>query len=1218
MTYKRYFLALSMTAATLFAFSCAKEADQPAPAAKEGTVRFTAQAPEVKTTIEDGSGSTRIVKWAVDDVIDIIWAEGATTSKAQTAGTSTTFDAEVDPANIYYALYPAGCGSVSEDVVTISVPTIQTGAFAAANIAVAKTDGASRNLAFSNATALVKFSVGSAGFSKAVFTATNGEAIAGDAAIDFSSSPIGIGAATNAASAIEVPLNGAGEYYFAALPAGELTGGFSVTLYKGETADKTVFVRSASLSRAKIMALGTLDDVVVITNIFVTPEGKGNKSGKSWDNAMGAAELADFLAQPVDGEGNQVDELALAKALILDGVTIHMAAGEYYLAKDAVEYVKVAFTGYPTQVAINFKGGYPADKTGTDVSWTMPTAGEEAPANCTILSGNKEKGILRFGDQTNISFEGITIKDAKFPGSEDNAAVYCAADDGNCSVVFNACRVIDNENTDAKSAAGIMLVKAEGTIENCYFSGNYARNGSCVNLNAAAGDVTITNCVFTGNQTFNTSGALQNGGKNLTVTNCVFTNNTAGSYGGGAFHSNGNGAVSNFTECSFEGNSASKGGAVSLQNATATFTKCSFKNNSATEGSKKEAGDGDSDVQKAFAGGAIILHHANSVCTLNNCSFEGNTAPNGNGGAIAYEEAAATLNINAGTSFTNCSSYGPGGAIFVRKGSLNIAGTAESKVKFIGCKTLATGNQHGNGGAIWLANNTSTSIEHALFDNCEAGQEDGSTVNYSNGGSIRAMGVTSLQVSNAEFKGNRGRNGMCLSLELAGNSLCKFTDCNFHDNIGRSGASKNGTGGNFHGGVAQLGYGTVQFERCAFTDNVAYHGSGAVHQNGANTLLKCKDCTFTHNTAINGNGGCVTVELEGSVELDACTFTNNNVTASSTTRRDGGVFYFSVAGSSLKAEGCTFKGNSIIGAGDKNPYGGVIRAGGNSDFSFTDCVFDGNGSTIVYSGACFSLNQDTVLKMDGCLFKNNFCRSRGACIQGGTASLVYLNNVSFYNNYTTAGGGWGVNTHFGNANLCMNNVTSINNHSTNANPGNCASFNGDGGFLVVNSTIIDATPTAVVRRGGSNGRKAIFCNDVLINTADANNTWAMNQATNFSSKGHNVVSTDGTYNNAAPDTNDLLGQTSLPSGAYSEHWTETPHYATYTWNNSLSGFSAAKQADVIAAIEAYTETDTVHTSIKSIGADFKAWLESLDPTGYSVDSRNVARAGTWWPGSYQN
>ena len=1220
MNTKKYFLALSMAAAAIFTLSCNREPNEPNPA-KEGTVVFTAQSPSVKTTIEDGTGTTRIVKWEVNDEIDIFWDGGTTTSEATTAGTTTTFEATVDPASAYYAVYPVGNGDMpGTDVLAINVPASQDGTFASANIAVAKTDAISHNFAFSNATALVKFNITDASYTKLVFAAASGEAIAGDANVDFNFTPIQLEEAINASSTIEVAIPGAGEYYFAALPVGALAGGFSVTLYKGTSADKTVYVTTASLERASILNLGAVDGVSTVTDVFVKPIGAGTKSGKSWDNAMGVDELREFIAQPVDGSGAQISDLAEAKARILDGVTIHMAKGDYYLAGEAGKHVKVEFNGYDHQVAITFRGGYPDDKTGTDVSgWTMPSAAEAAPTYCTAFTGNDEAGIFVFGNQTNVTFEGITFKDGNLSSLTNNSAAVRveAGSTGNSTLTLTYCRVIDNNNSDSYSGAGIAVSKGSATFDHCYFGGNHARNGSAINLGSGGGTVTISDCLFKGNTTFNTSGALQNGGKTLTVTTCTFEGNTAGSYGGGAFHTNGTGANTTFTDCVFTGNSAGQGGAVSVQTAQVTFTDCTFTNNTATNGSQKAAGDDDSDVLGSQAGGAIILHNANSVCTLNNCTFTGNSATKGNGGAIAYENAAATLNINAGTTFSNCTAYNLGGAIFTIKGKLNITGTSASKVSFTGCHTLATGNQHGNGGAIWLGDGSTTSVTYAVFDGCEAGQEDGSTVNYSNGGAIRMRAVSSFSASNCEFTGCRGRNGMCLSFEL-GSKKATFTDCDFHDNIGRSGASNNGTAGNFHGGAAQLGSGTAEFTRCAFTDNVAYHGSGAVHQNGASTTSKFTDCTFTRNSCLDGNAGCITVEKAGLVQADGCTFTNNSIVSGSTVRH-GGVFYLAIAGSNLKATGCTFTGNKITGSG--NAYGGVVRAQDNSDIEFTDCLFDGNGNVgsggTIYGGGCIALNQNAHMKVNNCLFKNNVAKTRGAAIQGGTNVIVYMNNVGFYNNTTTSSGGWGVNTHFGNANVCMNNVSSYNNRSTNGSPGNCVSFNGDGGWLVVNSTIIDGTPTALVRRGG-NSRKSIFCNNVLINTNTTDNVWAMNNATNFSSAGHNVISADDTYNNAAPAGSDLLGKTSLPSGSWSEHWDATPHYAVYTWTGSLTGFTPAVQADVTAAIEAYDEVDTIHTSIASIGADFKAWLESLS-SGYAADGRCVARGtGDWWPGAYQN
>lgn len=1224
-----------MAAIATLVVSCNKEKDYAGKEEVSGDkLRFEATAAEVKTTIENGSGAERIVKWAAGDEITIYFDGGSAEATASEAGTSTTFEATTSAsAENYYAVYPtdaaSGLTTGDPDVLNVAVPAAQDGSFAKANIAVAKTTAADKSFAFKNATALVKFSVGD-GYTKAVFTGNKGENLAGTVPVTFGSADITLGEVVTPAKKIEVTLNGAPEYYFAVLPQ-TFESGFSITLYKGDVADTPKAVHaSRTLDRATILNLGRVDEVASITDYFVTPLGKGKKSGKSWDNAMGAAELKSLLEQPLDGSGNPIAEASDAKAALLDGVTIHMAAGDYYLAGAAGGQVKVEFNGYSKQVAITFRGGYPDGKTGTDVSgWTMPTAVSAAPANCTAFTGNGEARILLFGNQTNITFEGITFKDAKFTAN-GGALEAAAGESGNSTLTLTNCRIVDNENDYGHTGAGVYLSKADATITNCYFSGNKARNGAGLNLYAGEGTVEVNHCWFKGNETDNTSGAMQNGStKMVTVNDCTFEENSNGKNRGnqtniagfgGAFHESAEGAKTTFNSCIFANNSGWRGGAVSLQAGTLVFNDCRFTSNTATIGNKTNAGDSNDTVLGNHGGGAIVLLTADSDCTLNNCSFTTNSAPSGNGGAIAIQNVAAKLTIKEGTTFTSNTAYNLGGVIFARNGTLSIKGTSASKVTFDGNYTLATGNSQANGGALWLGGGT-ISIEHASFLNNEAGQPSGSTINYSNGGVMRIKAVTSFQASDCEFSGNRGRNGMCLSLELGSSSVCKFTNCNFHDNIGRSGDAHNGTGGNFHGGVAQIGAGSVDFEGCSFTDNVAYHGSGAIHQNGAKTTVNCKNCTITGNSVVDGEGGGIIVESTGKLNLEGCSIANSEITSSGISTdsntgkaivRNGGAIFMKVAGSFLTAKGCTFTGNTIKGTVDS--FGGVLRANDNSTIQFEDCVFDGNGKNNVYAGSCIALNQKAFLKLNNCLFKNNVSKSRGV-VQGGVDALVYMNNVSFYNNTTTASGGWGVCAHFGNSNACLNNVTSFNNRCTYSSPGNCASFNGDGGWLIVNSTIIDGTPTAVVRRGGSNGRYAIFCNDVLINTNTANNTWAMNQATKFESKGHNVVSTSGTYNNAAPNAADLLSQTSLPGGAYSEQWNATPHYAVYTWTGSLSGFSAATQSDVAAAIDAYTEKDGTHTSITNIGADFKAWLNELG--ALDKDGRGIARTGTWWPGAYQ-
>ena len=1180
---RKIFSLLATVAIAAFALSCEKEARNNS--LDKDVTRFSAQAPQVKTTIEadPANAKDRIVKWAAGDAITIWYEGGSTSATAASAGTSTSFDAlGLGSASEYFAAYPETAATgLDAGTLSVVVPDSQDGSFASANIAVAGTTAADKTFKFHNVTALVKFSVSGADFTKAVFRGAKSEALSGTLPVSFDGS-YGIvpGTATGTSTEVEAAINGAGEYYISVLPV-SFSAGFSLTLYKGTSAEKPVVVPMAyNLSRGSILNLGAMDDdSKKISNYFVTPSGAGKKTGYNWDNAMGTAELKAFLEQPVDGE-NQVDEEAFYKADILDGATFHMAEGDYYLAGAADKQVKVEFSGYSKQVAMTFRGGYPTGLTGTALTGRTTPAGTEAqPANCTAFTGNDEAGIFIFGNQTDITFEGITFKGGKFADANNAAVRAEAGASGNSTLTLSGCRVVDNSNSDENSGAGIALGKASASIESCYFGGNSAKNASCININSGDGTVVVTDCLFKGNTTANTSGCIQNQStKTVTITACTFEGNSAGSYGGGAFHINAEGAKTSMTGCTFTGNTAAKGGAISIQVGEVTLTNCTFTGNSATNGSNTNALETDSNVLKAFAGGAIILHSASSVCTLNACTFTDNSAPNGSGGAIAYENVAATLNINAGTTFSGNTAYNLGGAIYVRgAGKLNINGTNASKVTFTGDHTLATGNGHANGGAIWLGASSQTTMEYAKFDGCEAGQESGSTVNYSNGGAISMRAVDTFSAGNCVFTACRGRNGNALNIDQGTESSLLFSNCTFSDNIGRSGASKDGTVGNFHGGAARIGSGTARFESCSFTGNCAYNGSGVFHINkGASTdgRVEAENCTFSKNKAINGNGGVITIEY-GSFQAKSCTFSENEAKNSSGTQ-----------------------------------YGGVLRADGKDDannyVTFEDCIFSKNYAK---QGGVLNVNKKNLTKINNCLFSENSADSRGMIQMAN--GVVYINNTTFYKNSTSGNNGWGVSIHGGAAALCMNNVTVFGNTnaSTTAGNNNCA-VNGAKALLITNCTVIESNQLALLRSDGAG--PITMCNNILVNTASGKEIFAVaNDGGTIVSRGHNAMgsTSESKYSNPGSD---LVGcSASTFGGSYN-----TASNA-YVWGGALSGFTAAVQSDVETAMQSHFNINVSDLSISNVGQDFYNWLDGLSPEGYKVDGRNVERTGTWWPGAYQ-
>ncbi|MCR5561167.1 MAG: hypothetical protein K6F58_05045 [Bacteroidales bacterium] len=1237
---KRYintiFAGLAIAA---LAFSCAKETPAPTPEDPDsGKIIFQAYAAQTRTTVENGAGSERIVKWAAGDEIKIWYAADASvTANAATAGTSTSFEVEgLGAASDYYASYPSGISAFDGTDLSVTVPAAQDGNFASANMSVATTPAGELSLHFYNVTSLVKFDLAGAGYTKAVFCGANGEDITGIVPVTFDKDGLGVvtgvtpGAAASAGSSVEVTVSGTGTYYFSILPQ-TLADGYMVQLYKGSSLDETVSMpHSINFAKGTIVYLGSLDGKSV-SDFFATPSGAGNKTGRNWDNAFDAAALKAFLDQPVDGGGDQIDDAALAKAAVLDGATIHMAAGDYDFAGEA----KIEFSGYASQVGITFKGGYPAGLAGTSVAERDTTTYRSA------ITSSVAGSIITLGDQTNVSFEGITFKGAT--RAVDGGALMADAESGDCSLTLTSCRFINNANTDDYTGAGVYIKKGSATISECYFASNYARNGSCINLDAGNGTVSISDCLFEYNTTFNTSACVQNGStKTVSITDCTFDHNTAGSYGGGAFHTNASGASTTFSGCTFSNNSAGQGGAISIQKGSAAFTNCSFTGNTATKGSKSDTQETDDDLG-AYAGGAIILHDATSVCTLNSCTFTNNSAPNGSGGAIAYESVAATLNVNAGTSFSGNTAYNHGGAIYVRgAGKLFITGESASKVNFTDNKTLATGNQHANGGAIWLGASSQTTMSYAVFDGCEAGKEDGSTVNYSNGGAISIKTVNSFSASNCEFTACRGRNGGVLNVELGSGKTATFTNCDFHDNVGRSGASKDGTSGNFHGAVARFGgSGTTTFNTCSFTDNVAYNGGGALHSNTANTVV-CNNCSFSNNDS-NSSGGSITWE-NGTLTISGGTVSEgdsgtgqggmlyfikgtlnlNNTTVSgckSASAKSGGAIQVYTGGTyggavTINATGTTFSDNQCGSYSDDAEQGGAIRTEGASGkvitINLTDCLFSGNKAKRF--GTAISLNKYCFLKADRCVFSGNVGKSRGT-VNYGDNSLIFMNNCAFYNNTFSDATTWGLTVHGGGANagICLNNLTAYNNRSTNGSPSTTSnvSVNGDSPMLIVNSTILDNT--AFLLR--ANGRTLQFCNNILVNPGTAANIVHSNTGTK-TSYGHNIMS--GT--SAADDVTDLTSCTmsTLTSGAWSSNTASSPYYGVYSWTGgaSLPGFTPAVESDVTDAIAAYTQAVS-GVGVSNAGTAFKEWLDSLSPKGYQADGRSVTREGTMWPGAYQ-
>ncbi|WP_373515581.1 choice-of-anchor Q domain-containing protein [Persicitalea sp.] len=160
----------------------------------------------------------------------------------------------------------------------------------------------------------------------------------------------------------------------------------------------------------------------------------------------------------------------------------------------------------------------------------------------------------------------------------------------------------------------------------------------------------ITNCLFQGNAA-SEGGAIYNSESSPQLSNCSFVTNSApygtlfGGSGGGMVNKNGSNAQ--VRNCTFNGNSAAIGGAIYNEASSPQLINCTLNSNT------------------AFNGGAIS-NRDNSAPRLVNCSLQRNNA-NRQGGAVA--------NIDSSPIFVNCSFQGntaiSGGAMYNVSSPLN-------------------------------------------------------------------------------------------------------------------------------------------------------------------------------------------------------------------------------------------------------------------------------------------------------------------------------------------------------------------------------------------------------------------------------------------------------------------------------------------------------------------------------------------------------------------
>lgn len=312
-----------------------------------------------------------------------------------------------------------------------------------------------------------------------------------------------------------------------------------------------------------------------------------------------------------------------------------------------------------------------------------------------------------------VEYSTVTITDCTFAnnyreggdGGGKGAAIWFAGDEALDSLTVSDSDFLGNV---ADHGGAIYAQYAPVSIIGCTFQNNQALsgNGGAIFLKSAS-SATISDCTFSNNASQVNGGALYLSDSTATIQNSTFSNNWAGN-GGTVFG----------ISVTMPGN----GGAISIESASsATISDCTFDINSATCGGAVSAAYSELTVQHsnfnaniAGAGGALSLAH--TATSLDECNFTSNKADQPfndfeafNGGAILFT-GCADLNVTDSNITNNVAIYSGGGLYFTGN---NLALT----------NTTFNDNRAGeNGGGLYLSSSgfTEASLDEVVFSSNSA------------------------------------------------------------------------------------------------------------------------------------------------------------------------------------------------------------------------------------------------------------------------------------------------------------------------------------------------------------------------------------------------------------------------------------------------------------------------------------------------------------------
>lgn len=183
---------------------------------------------------------------------------------------------------------------------------------------------------------------------------------------------------------------------------------------------------------------------------FVKPVVSGTGDGLSWENAMGMAEFLKMIKQK-NGTHAESDE----NADNVDDRDFYFIGGTY-----SVENIKVEYSGYGSRVNFRVHGGYDPASKGKDVSNRSAE---------TVFDGSGSKRFLTLGNQTELTFDGITFANLK--GNGEGCIMLAAGGSGDARGNFTNCKFKSCVSDAVNQIPVILVYKGMVRLDNVLFDG---------------------------------------------------------------------------------------------------------------------------------------------------------------------------------------------------------------------------------------------------------------------------------------------------------------------------------------------------------------------------------------------------------------------------------------------------------------------------------------------------------------------------------------------------------------------------------------------------------------------------------------------------------------------------------------------------------------------------------------------------------------------------